>query len=285
MPTLTIRHLTTYRYRQPVAFGEHRMMFRPRDSDRHRVIDALLTITPEPVSLRHIQDDYGNHVGIAEFSHRSRLLSFESVVCVEHSAERLTPIGADDMTPDAGFARDADDADPVWNWVLGLLPTDGAIGNWALLTHLSERIHRDFIYRRREAMGTQTPAETLELGSGTCRDFAVLLIDVARRFGFTARFASGYLAVPLDRPEDDAADSGETAHGSTHAWAEVHLPRLGWVAFDPTNGSVGGHNLITVAVTISPEEATPLYGSFLGFPSDHIGMDVAVTITPGPPAF
>ncbi|MDQ7248869.1 transglutaminase family protein [Dongia sedimenti] len=278
MPTLTIRHLTTYRYRQPVAFGEHRMMLRPRDSERHRVIEARLTITPEPLSLRHTQDDYGNHVGIAEFSRRSRVLSFESVVCVEHAPHLFIAVEDATPVPEAGFDRDAD-PDPVGAWALGLLPADGAIGSWALLTRLSERIHNDFTYRRREAMGIQTPAETIELGSGTCRDFAVLLIDVARRFGFAARFASGYLAVPLTR---EAGDGPETGHGSTHAWAEVHLPRLGWVAFDPTNGSVGGHNLITVAVTTSPEEATPLYGSFLGFPSDHIGLDVAVSITPGP---
>jgi len=285
MPTLTIRHLTTYHYRQPVAFGEHRMMLRPRESDQQRVIEARLAITPEPVRLRHLQDDYGNHVGIAEFSRRARRLCFESIVCVEHAPRPLVQGTADDAIPEACFAEAAGDpSDPVWTWALGLLPADGAIGNWALLTGLSESIHRDFAYRRREAMGIQAPAETLRLGSGTCRDFAVLLIDVARRFGFAARFASGYLAVPLHDSGAEAGEDDETGHGSTHAWAEIHLPRLGWVAFDPTNGSVGGHNLITVAVTTSPEEATPLYGTFLGFPSDHIGMDVAVSVVPGLPA-
>jgi hypothetical protein len=65
MPSLTIRHVTTYRYRQPVAFGEHRMMLRPRDSHDQRVIEASLEISPEPRSLRFVQDAFGNHVGIA----------------------------------------------------------------------------------------------------------------------------------------------------------------------------------------------------------------------------
>ena len=85
MPFVTIRHITTYRYRRPVAFGEHRMMLHPRDSHDQRVIQADLRISPEPRSLRFMQDAFGNHVGIARFSRRSNELSFESVVCVEHS--------------------------------------------------------------------------------------------------------------------------------------------------------------------------------------------------------
>jgi transglutaminase-like putative cysteine protease len=83
MPSLTIRHVTTYRYRQPVAFGEHRMMLRPRDSHDQRVIEVSLEISPEPSSLRFVQDAFGNHVGIARFSDRSKELRFESTVCLE----------------------------------------------------------------------------------------------------------------------------------------------------------------------------------------------------------
>ena len=92
MPSLTIRHVTTYRYRQPVAFGEHRMMLRPRDSHDQRVIEASLEISPEPRSLHFVQDAFGNHVGIARFSGRSKELCFESTVCLEHS-----PLDAADL--------------------------------------------------------------------------------------------------------------------------------------------------------------------------------------------
>jgi len=107
----------------------------------------------------------------------------------------------------------------------------------------------------------------------------VLMIAAARALGFAARFASGYLAAPLDALTKEGAE--ETGHGSTHAWAQIYLPLLGWIDFDPTNGNVGSRGLIAVAVTPEPEEATPLYGTFLGFPSDHIGMDVTVTISAG----
>ena len=93
MPTLTIRHVTTYRYRRPVAFGEHRMMLRPRDSHDQRVIEASLEISPEPRSLRFVQDAFGNHVGIARFSGRSKELCFESTVRLEHSP--LDPVDLD----------------------------------------------------------------------------------------------------------------------------------------------------------------------------------------------
>src|SRR5271154_5841471 len=85
MPSLTIRHVTIYRYRRAVAFGEHRMMLRPRDAHDQRVIDARLEISPQPKSLRFVQDAFGNHVGIARFSGRSKELRFESVICLEHS--------------------------------------------------------------------------------------------------------------------------------------------------------------------------------------------------------
>ena len=93
MPFLTIRHATTYRYRRPVAFGEHRMMLHPRDSHDQRVIQAHLKISPEPTCFRLVQDTFGNSVGIARFSGRSKQLSFESIVCLEHSPCDLEDAG------------------------------------------------------------------------------------------------------------------------------------------------------------------------------------------------
>jgi transglutaminase-like putative cysteine protease len=309
MLTLTIRHNTTYRYRQPVAFGEHRMMLRPRDFHGQRVLEARLKITPEPMSLRLIQDGFGNHVEIAQFSGRARELSFDSLVCVEHAAPAVNAddatlypfrYGAMERATLAGcLARDpVSPDDPVALWAAGIVAgLDLPVGVLALLAGLSTRIHRDFAYRRREARGIQSPVETLRLGHGSCRDFAVLMMAAARALGFAARFASGYLAAPLDdsqgakeavqRVGAAAGDAPEHAagHGATHAWAQVYLPASGWIDFDPTAGSVGRQGLVTVAVVEVPDDATPLHGTFLGFPSDHIGMDVAVSITAGrPPA-
>jgi len=290
MPSLTIRHVTTYRYRQPVAFGEHRMMLRPRDSLDQRVIEANLQISPQPSSLRFVQDSFGNHVGIAQFSGRSKELCFESIVCLEH----LPPDPADfdfdatagifpcrystDEMPDLARYIERHDIDPenrVAHWVQQFLPQSGSIGTFELLTQISQGIKHTFRYRRREAKGIQQPVETIRLGQGSCRDFALVLIEAARSLGFAARFASGYLAVPLG----DWDEPRSSARGSTHAWAQVYLPETGWVAFDPTSGSVGNVDLVTVAVARDPRHAIPLHGTFIGQPSDHLGMDVEVNVT------
>jgi transglutaminase-like putative cysteine protease len=293
MPSLTIRHLTIYRYRQPVGFGEHRMMLRPRDSHDQRVIEANLEISPQPTSLRFIQDAFGNHVGIARFSGRSEELRFDSTVHLEHSPldatgheieEAAFPVAysADEM-PDLANCIERQYPDPgkeVSRWALQFIPSNGSIGAFALLTRLSQGIKGGFLYRRREAKGIQPPAETLRLGHGSCRDFAILMIEAARSLGFAARFASGYLAVPFDDP---AKAAGGSDRGSTHAWAQIYLPSIGWIDFDPTSGSVSNNGLVSVAVARDPYHAIPLHGTFIGFPSDHLDMEVQVSVTSGPP--
>ena len=293
MSALTIRHVTTYRYRQPVAFGEHRMMLRPRDSHDQKVIDATLGITPEPSSLRFDRDAFGNHVAIAEFAAKATELSFESIVSVEHSphdtADALLENGVQGFPVDyTGHdapdlldclrRRHADPDDQIASWARQFLDDGAPVGAVDYLTRLSQGIQRGFTYRRREAKGIQSPAETLRLGHGSCRDFAWLMIEAARALGFAARFASGYLAVHSE-PLSEGIEDGP--HGATHAWAQVYLPGVGWVDFDPTSGSVGKSALVTVAVVGDPADALPLHGTFIGSASDPLGMEVHVSVTSG----
>jgi hypothetical protein len=270
------------------------MMLHPRDSHDQRVIQAGLKISPEPASLRFVQDAFGNHVGIARFSRRSKKLRFESIVCLEHSpcdstldledAGRALPVdyrvGESRRLSQYIERQQLDSIDKVGRWARQFLPPGESIGAFAFLTRLSEGIYHGFRYRRREAKGIQLPIETLRLGHGSCRDFAMLMIDAARSFGLAARFASGYLAVPLDDPQEPTSGS---APGSTHAWAQIYLPGAGWIDFDPTSGSVGNTGLVTVAVVPDPRHAIPLHGTFFGFPSDHLGMEVQVSVMSGTP--
>ncbi len=300
MASLTIRHVTTYRYRQPVAFGEHRMMLRPRDSHDQKVIEASLGITPEPSSLRFVRDAFGNHVAIAAFDGSSTELRFESIVSLEHSPAEPPALdvelaagtfpadySADEM-PDLAPCIQRQHPDPdneVGCWARQFLQADGPIGTLELLVRLSQGIHQGFLYRRREAKGIQQPLETLRLGHGSCRDFALLMIEAARSLGLAARFASGYLALPFEH-NGEPAGSGlvDQPHGATHAWAQVYLRGAGWIDFDPTSGSVGKAALVTVAVVQNPGDALPLHGTFIGSASDPLGMDVQVSVTSAPPA-
>jgi transglutaminase-like putative cysteine protease len=111
--------------------------------------------------------------------------------------------------------------------------------------------------------------------SGSCRDFAVLMMEAVRSLGLAARFVSGYIFVP------DAAGGAVVGGGATHAWMQAYLPGAGWVDFDPTNDIVGNRNLIRVAVAWDQRNALPLWGTFVGPRSRVRGMDVTVSVIEG----
>jgi transglutaminase-like putative cysteine protease len=291
MPSLTIRHVTTYHYRRPVAFGEHRLMLRPRDSHTQKVVEANLQISPKPTSLRFFQDAFGNHVGIARFSGRANDLCFDSTIRIEHESLDAADYDLEDVPRTFPIQYSADEAldlahcierrqsdrgNDVARWAHQFLAPSGSTGAFELLTRLSLGINQSLLYRRREAKGIQPPGETLELGHGSCRDFAVLMIESARALGFAARFASGYLAVSLADPDEPASGS---AGGSTHAWAQIYLPGVGWIDFDPTRASVGTIGLVTVAFVRDPRHAIPLHGTYVGLASDFLAMEVHVRLT------
>jgi len=285
MPTLTIRHLTTYHYRRPVAFGEHRMMLRPRDDDHQRVLETAIEITPKPIRLAWTRDAFGNHVAIGCFADLASELRFESAIRLEH-----VPAGfrADDIEefartyPFAYAVQDQPDLARyiacVWRdprlarWAKGFLPADGSADTHELLVYLTRTIHRTFRHVARHEHGTQGPMRTLRLGSGSCRDLAVLMIAALRSLGIAARFVSGYLNLG-----DDSDD--RVTGGNTHAWVQAYLPGPGWVDFDPSRGMVGNENLVRVAVVHHPREAIPLQGIWFGNASDHLAMKVAVKVS------
>ena len=121
--------------------------------------------------------------------------------------------------------------------------------------------------------------QTLRRGWGTCRDLAVLLAEAARSLGFGARLVTGYLYSPAAEVPELVPRGAET----THAWTEIYVPGPGWIAFDPTNGTIGGQNLIRVAVARDIHQIVPIAGSFQGAAEDFLGMEVAVTVQPSGP--
>jgi transglutaminase-like putative cysteine protease len=285
MPILRINHKTEYRYAKPVGFGEHRIMLRPRDGHDLRVLDCQLEIQPEPMSLRWIHDVFGNSVAIATFDERAELLSFTSMVTVEHTpAEEyaLTPddrayfypfLYDDEEFPDLTRYIEPQYADPdgaLSAWACGFLDAEAPTPTIRILSGMTHRIRDSFTYRRRHEHGTQHPLDTLQTGSGTCRDFALFMIEALRRLGIAARFVSGYLFVPR-------AD-GHRGGGNTHAWVQVYLPSAGWIEFDPTNGIIGTRDLVRVAVARDPRQAIPLHGVYLGTADAFIGMEINIDV-------
>jgi transglutaminase-like putative cysteine protease len=284
-----IVHTTHYLYRQPVSFGEHRVMFRPRDSHDLRVLATDLQVSPDS-TVRMIQDPHSNSVALVQPTVDASELTIVCRFTIEHAHTNnlelpLSP--AAEIFPFAYSLEERFDLetylrphhdDPnglLTAWARQFIRTDGPTLTRDLLVQMNQFIRDGFRYAARDEEGTQTPHETLERGTGSCRDFALLMMEAARRLGIATRFVSGYLY-------DPALDGGEgeeiVGAGATHAWLQAYLPGAGWLPFDPTNNLLGGNQLIRVGVARDPSQAAPISGSWFGEPGDYLGMTVNVAV-------
>jgi transglutaminase-like putative cysteine protease len=293
MPRVSITHTTEYSYRNPVGLTRHRMMIRPDDSHDLRLHRAALTVDPPPAKILWKHDVFSNSICFLEWPEdlRTRHLRIVSTLELTHH-----PVGAPapacalepwaELFP---FSYEAEDLPELASLMArGSPDPDGLVGAWArrfvagdgrtptlkMLEAMTHAIKAEFRYGARHEEGTQTPVETLTLGSGTCRDFAALMMEALRSLGLAARFVTGYLY-------DDTAGTTQGG-GSTHAWCGVYLPGAGWTEYDPTNGLVAGANLIRVGVTRTPEQALPISGGFFGAANDFLGLEVCVAVGAGP---
>ncbi len=289
MRRLTVHHETTYRYRRPVKFGPHRMMFRPRDSHDLRLLDATISITPQ-AELRWLHDVFGNSVAIATFPQPADTLTFVSQIVIDRHTSSAPEFPIENFArvipfsyplseiPDLGRTIERHYSDPerlVTDWARRFLaPDDNTKSTESFLLSLTTGIHDEFLYESRYEPGVQNPVQTLERQAGTCRDFAVLMMEAVRSVGLAARFVSGYLYDPAI----EGQESEVVGAGATHAWVQVYLPGAGWLEFDPTNGSYGGANLVPVAVAREPSQAIPVSGTYDGGPEDFIEMSIDVSV-------
>ena len=265
MTTFRIRQRTCYTYDGPVAFGPHRLLIRPRDGHDMRILESSLVLRPA-ADVRWAFDTFGNSVALLTFEEAANELVIESELTVRRYGvdEPLPRIARHagaypvDYDPDELFdlapflaIQFPEDRPAVEGWIRSALP-DLPAETTDILERLAAAIHSGFAYGRREERGVQSPGATILLGRGTCRDFAVLFIEAARFLGFAARFVTGYL---YDPGADGCDDRSLNGGGSTHAWADVFIPGVGWIEFDPTNRIVAGRNLLRVAVTRTQTQA------------------------------
>ncbi len=269
MPRMTIRHQTRYTYSEPVRFGLHRLLLRPRDSFADRILDATLELFPRGRTY-WTYDALGNCVCWYQPEGEAAELEIISNLVLDRFPARLVALDVQDprtaapihyaladRTVLSPFITPVSDADPdVLIWVRERMgtPNEPVL---EFLNRLNRTIHLGFVYGARWEEGVQSPAETLERGAGTCRDFAWLMIEALRILGYAARFVTGYLHSP---------NQANLGSGATHAWCEVFLPDLGWIEFDPTNGLMESPDLVRVATTRTPAEASPVNGKIIGKP-------------------
>ena len=285
---LEIKHVTTYQYRNPVKFGAHRAMFLPRPAARGRLL-SWSAKTNLHSRTRWVSDGLSNNVTEIEFDEAAKELTFtfqfrgihfggESVehFALEPRAERVpvqyTP---DEWTDLIGFMRPhAEDPDvSVAAWASSFLTGSGN-RTIDVLARMLDTFRDTFSYQARVTEGTLSPRELLQSKSGTCRDYAWLMIEALRRLGFAARFVTGYI---YDAALDGGA-AGTTGSGATHAWVQVFLPGAGWMNYDPTNHINAGFDLIPVAIARYPGQAIPLAGSWSGNANDYLGMSINVAV-------
>lgn len=283
-----LEHITAYRYRKPVTFGEHRAIFLPSPGYMGRLLKYSLK-TNIPSKVRWMMDTLSNNVALIELEEPSdELIVTYDVIAEHYGIPTIAEFPLDRRAEEVPVQYTPDE----WNDLSVFLrphadDPDGSVAAWAkkfvlgdqdntldILQRMMDTIWNTFEYQARDTEGTQPPGETLRTQSGTCRDYAWLMIEALRRLGFACRFVSGYLY-------DAALDGGEvgmTGSGATHAWLQVYLPGAGWRAYDPTNRLTAGFDLIRVAIARHPGQVMPLSGSWFGDADDYLGMEVNVTI-------
>ncbi|MGR9115942.1 MAG: transglutaminase family protein [Gammaproteobacteria bacterium] len=282
MRRIKIKHATCYEYSQPVKLLTHKLHIRPREGHDIRIETSQLKISPDYV-IQWQRDIYGNSVALVDFSQDDRTLKIASEVIVQHyedqplkfliseSASRF-PFYYDSMEQVDLFpyqsAAFPQDYSAVREWLTAIYGVGTNISTAELLDTLNNKIANDFEYRVREQPGVQTPVQTIELLSGSCRDFSTLFIESCRALGLASRFVSGYLFL----------GGANQQHQATHAWSEVYLPGAGWRGFDSTSGNRVGGDHIAVAHHRHPEAIPPVSGAFLG-PPETPNMSVEVMVS------
>lgn len=286
MTQVRISHTTVYHYSTPVSLSPHRLMLRPRESRELQLLSHTLKVSPD-ATVAWANDVWGNAIATASFSGPTDELRIESKLELDLTGNPW-PIFNIAATAHSYpfFYSQNDRADLGALAIQQYLDPMGRLQKWArsfvrgaapdtleLLKAISNGVSEALQYEVRESEGTQTPTESLDRGKGSCRDFAILFAEAVRSLDIGARIVSGYLYDP------QSTQTGFSGSGSTHAWAEVYVPGAGWINFDPTNRSIGGFNLVPVAVARDITLLMPVSGSYVGAADAFAGMEVEVRVS------
>ena len=279
---IRIKHRTTYHYSEPVSFGQHKIMIRPREGHDLHIESSVLEIKPAH-SIHWMRDVNGNSIAKVDFTEPASQLMIYSELILQHYDSNPLDFILDKSAVNYPFVYEPDSQPELAAFMHIIYPKDTAyLREWltqfwkpgdqvetlALLQRINQHINHHFQYQRRDEPGVQTPVETLQKNSGSCRDFATLLLEACRSWGLAARFVSGYMQ----------CEATEAGGASTHAWTEIYLPGAGWKGFDPTSGIMTGSQHVTVAVARDPENAAPIAGSFIGSSTSFQNIQVDVTV-------
>ena len=277
MQLIHLTHITRYRFDQPVKLKTHRFYLRPRDGFDLRTRSSKLQVDPR-ASVIWRRDAFGNSVAEAHFEGETKSLTITSEAVLEqyyeHGPQLSQCTGERDTSTDPAlkaFLSNFLDVQnvalkPLEEWLL-LGESNSTPALIDRLADIARAIKARLRYIRRDEPGIQDPIETLAMGSGSCRDFAWLMMVALRQQDWPSRFVTGYLT-SSEHPD---------ASGATHAWLEVYLNDLGWVGVDPTCGDLVRGKHIAVATSQRPDQLPPVAGSFMGPSQTRSTLEVSVS--------
>jgi uncharacterized protein (DUF2126 family)/transglutaminase-like putative cysteine protease len=272
---VALHHKTSYKFDRLVTLSPHEVRLRPAPHARTPILSYSLSITPAQHFLNWQQDPYGNYIGRAVFPEATKELDFTVDLIADMTVINPFDFFLEDYAqhfpfayPEAlklelaGYLHFEDDPE-VAEWIAmarrDILKKDLMTNDF--LVAINQRLQGDIGYLVRMEPGVQTPAETLEKRSGSCRDSGWLLVQILRGMGLAARFVSGYLIqLKADQQALDGPSGTEVDFTDLHAWAEVYIPGAGWIGLDPTSGMLAGEGHIPLACTAIPSSAAPVSG-------------------------
>jgi uncharacterized protein (DUF2126 family) len=269
---IALNHVTHYRYDRPVALGPQVVRLRPAPHCRTRILSYALKVTPAKHFVNWQQDPQANYLARLTFPDRATELRIEVDLVAEMAVHNPFDFFLEPHAQTFPFAYDAGEQrdlepylarlplTPRFKDYLAQIPRTPTV-TVDFLVQLNQILARDIRYLIRMEPGVQSPEQTLENASGSCRDSSWLLVQLLRHLGLAARFASGYLIqLVADVKSLDGPSGTEQDFTDLHAWCEVYLPGAGWIGLDPTSGLLAGEGHIPLACTPEPSAAAPISG-------------------------
>ncbi len=270
---VALKHKTVYKFDRYVNVFPHVIRLRPAAHSRTPIRAYSLTIGAKEHFINWQQDAFGNYLARLVFPERIKELSVEVDLVaemiainpfdffVEEYAEKFPFSYKPELKKDLQPYLEVAEAGPrVQAWLDQVDRKPQTINDF--LVSLNQRLQKDIGYNIRMEPGVQAPEETLEIGRGSCRDTAWLLVQILRHLGLAARFVSGYLIqLTSDQKALDGPSGPEADFTDLHAWVEVYVPGAGWIGLDPTSGLFASEGHIPLACTPEPSSAAPIEGA------------------------